>query len=84
MLILLVICHVVCTRHGVTNMTRSFVRRGADNIANEIRRLRDVRLVMDCLQQQPTPAFSLFMTVGDADTPWHPQFFRPVNLESQR
>ena len=28
--------------------------------------------------------FRLFIAVGDADTPWHPQFFRPVNLESQR
>ena len=27
---------------------------------------------------------SVFMTVVDPDTPWHPQFFRAVTLESQR
>ena len=25
-----------------------------------------------------------WLAVGDAETPWHPLFFRPVNLESQR
>ena len=24
---------------------------------------------------------SVFMTVGSADTPWHPQFFSPVTFE---
>ena len=27
---------------------------------------------------------SVFMTVGDADTFWHPQFFSTVTFESQR
>ena len=26
---------------------------------------------------------SVFMTVGDADTPWHPQFFSAATFESQ-
>ena len=27
---------------------------------------------------------SVFTTVGDTGTPWHPQFFRAVTSESQR
>ena len=33
---------------------------------------------------QPFLGGSVFMTVGDADTFWHPQFFSTVTFESQR
>ena len=27
---------------------------------------------------------AVFVTIGDADTPWHPQVLNPVTFESQR
>ena len=34
-----------------------------------------------CCDHHRRDLSSVFMTVGNADTPWHPQFFSPVTFE---
>ena len=48
-LVLLIVCHFVCIRHGVTCMTRSFECWAGQHRRCENRRLSDLQAAVDCL-----------------------------------